>query len=703
MLAKFKGRGSSYDIDSSIFISALIIGSTLVSYLATIGFTVAHYNLFVFCGVGLSLVNFSLVYRIIADHPDRTGQDAMLTVLLFLFVLILSLTGSGVALVSGFVLALAGFCTVPFLLVLSKGNNLSKALIWLVFPILLIIWVTGVVHGNGIHHPLWLERLSMGWMHIDQLFHGTIAQMINTYGVSSTGIQGTPYFPYHFGSHVILGRLADLFDVHVLESYNVVFPIVIIPLYFRAVLFSAKDLSRVIFGASNNLASRGSFWLFFIVLVIGFLPNTLTHQHFAIWDGWLVSESYHFSLLFFFLSLSVGLLVVESHQSKGHLAFYSLVFVVVYACAAFSKISLAIVICPAVVYCVVRSGKWKSPIVVINLIAILLITYIVMKVTGEAGESSPFESTKPLHFVKTWSDPNWRALYVPVYYLFVVIYAAIRIRANQIDSVARLKEIIMARKLLDVEFLTVISVVGFLPAAIFIVPGGSAAYFVDIQTRIGLVFIVAWLLFRCTEDLRTETQAQSLNQFISKNSFIVLVAILICANNIYLKLEDILNKNLSLRGAVLQFDSTNTQFYGAYSDFYTYFEGDVKDTRQKIWEIAYHSGMAASKNSSYNYYKWLLDSCAQIPNKMDYYLAIPKSNTAFWQGAHYREDAIPFMMPALTGIAMSNGLPTNYKSLKNYGYLLYHDMTIDSVECTKIDNKNILVINPNDRTLNRCN
>jgi hypothetical protein len=73
-----------------------------------------------------------------------------------------------------------------------------------------------------------------------------------------------------------------------------------------------------------------------------------------------------------------------------------------------------------------------------------------------------------------------------------------------------------------------------------------------------------------------------------------------------------------------------------------------------------------------------------------------------------RCDAIPFIVPAITGMAMLDGVPVESCQAKNYGYKLYHlrkesQSEIDKtreVLCKKANNRGfsqIIVIDSDDR------
>jgi hypothetical protein len=104
-----------------------------------------------------------------------------------------------------------------------------------------------------------------------------------------------------------------------------------------------------------------------------------------------------------------------------------------------------------------------------------------------------------------------------------------------------------------------------------------------------------------------------------------------------------------------------------------------------------------------------LQNLAVLPivEKQKTLIFIPQSNQLYW-GLKQRCDAIPFIVPAITGMAMLDGVPVESCQAKNYGYKLYHlrkesQSEIDKtreVLCKKANNRGfsqIIVIDSDDR------
>lgn len=685
-----------FDIDSSIFISSLILVATILSYLSTFGFPFSRYDLFLCCGVGLLFANFTIVTKSALQLNAKIGLDALLITLLFLTIILFSFLPHYVTTIISFVFAIAGFLFFGFVLLSAlKSGVLSKFLIWCILPVLLGIWLTGFLYTDGIHHPLYMERLSIGNIHIDQLFHAAISQMIDTYGVVSTGLAGTPYIPYHFGSHFVFGKFSDLLNIPVLKSYNVLYPIFFLPFYFQCSLSLIKDLSRVFFNNFNQLNPGTVFWLLFTILQIGFLPNIGMSTNWAIWDSWVVSESYLFSLFFLFLASSLSLYVFfEIGKNLRNTILVSLLFWVMLMFSGFSKISVMVVAACCYGYAIVRLNKWNY-LVILNIIIVVAIAYFILETTTPPPPpktKAPIDIFAPLHFVKTWTDSSMRSYYVPMVYLFLLIFLIVKLKSLSNEKISNAMDLWKSRKTLDIEILIVAAVVGFGPGALLKIEGGSAYYFVDIQARIALIFLLAWIVGKLSYDREaTTTERPAISSYLLRNAFLVLVGVILSFNNVFVKFENFLDKNLEIRGAILGMNPSAAKYYKfGYASIYTYLAGDPEYVDEKISEVLHLPGAMISTDPTYKFYNRLADTTAQIKDKEKFYLDVPRDNP-FWKTALHREDAIPFILPALTGIALKNGLPTNHKELKTYGYSIYND----SLRYTGPDlDKEILIVKP---------
>ena len=85
-------------------------------------------------------------------------------------------------------------------------------LLQLLLVLFLTIWLSGITWEGKYITPLFMEKLILGFYNspggLDTFFHMSIAQMIKTYNIPSTGLDELPYFPYHYGSHFLFAQIS---------------------------------------------------------------------------------------------------------------------------------------------------------------------------------------------------------------------------------------------------------------------------------------------------------------------------------------------------------------------------------------------------------------------------------------------------------------------------------------------------------------
>ena len=89
-----------------------------------------------------------------------------------------------------------------------------------------------------------LEVILKGRLHVDSLFHATIAESIKNYGYPSVLLNDAGFSHYHFGSHIIMAALSNILKVPVFSVYNFLYPIIFIPLYSYLIISVIVEIRR---------------------------------------------------------------------------------------------------------------------------------------------------------------------------------------------------------------------------------------------------------------------------------------------------------------------------------------------------------------------------------------------------------------------------------------------------------------------------
>lgn len=220
--------------------------------------------------------------------------------------------------------SLLPFVGAAFLFVYSVGlrsmvRPLLKLDLWIGSVIATGLILTVAHQGDF----LIMEALPIGYAHQDTLFHASIASMIKTYGVASTGLQGLVRIQYHVLSHQFVAALSILSGVRVLETYGIVQVVLLCPMLLCIVTWCACRISPT--GPALTVRT----WLIVCALLI--LLKALPAEMWVFNDTYFLSESYTLSLCLLVLALQlmasptatvgeivmVGILVILSGLSKG--------------------------------------------------------------------------------------------------------------------------------------------------------------------------------------------------------------------------------------------------------------------------------------------------------------------------------------------------------------------------------------------------
>lgn len=139
-----------------------------------------------------------------------------------------------------------------------------------------------------------LPRLHIGEVNQDTLFHASIAAMIKSYGVVSTGLHGLVETPYHIFSHAMMAGISLLSGQSIIETYGVANWMLFSPI----LIFSITFVSAVLDEKRKVLVEI--VWSFSSLILL-LMPRFF--EKWAFWDSYFVSESYLVSLGAFLVCL----------------------------------------------------------------------------------------------------------------------------------------------------------------------------------------------------------------------------------------------------------------------------------------------------------------------------------------------------------------------------------------------------------------
>jgi hypothetical protein len=442
----------------------------------------------------------------------------------------------------GWICALAGF--------ISFGYSASKFLIRIDFQRLFILtvsiflaaWAVVKVWGIFSLHPLFTEALAtltekdLPFLH-DTLYHVSFSQMIKTYGIPSTGLDGLPYMFYHYGSHWLLGHFSSFVNVDAITMYNVGYPIVFIPLFFYFFTQLALEMQEFFF---QRVVANGFFWLIILCFFIP-VPTGLYSQG-LLGLSLMVNESQTISMIFLFYLLSICL---NLRKDSGHNKYiYSLLIPLAVVIIGFLKISTAFVIVPLLIYVYIRYQGYKYRWANLGLILCCMgfvFTYL------STVETVPFLRTKSdegtfsyFHFYYKTHD------FKPVdWFLGFYFWAYLAITLTMIFR-NRLRERQRSFRYLGMEAVVITALVGVAPSIFMVFSGGNSMYFSNIQLYVsGLVCLGMFPMIN--DVLQKIFFRTSRKVFVGSTIIFALVTFLLAWREIRSDLRFMLKKSIQVR------------------------------------------------------------------------------------------------------------------------------------------------------------
>lgn len=592
--------------------------------------------------------------------------------------------------------SLAGVAGIVFALVTYAGRGrLLAAAVLVAFSGLFSLYAAGAAWGSADRNPLFVEDLCFGRAPIDTLFHASICNMLRSYDVSSTGLDGLPYLPYHFGSHWIFARLCNLLNVRVIDFYNRGYPVIFIPFGVLSLGMAALALTRKwrrpaehanrkpngtgsIGEAVESRPIGAPFWLIVSVGYIGFLPYASNFMPINGWNSIITSESYA-------LAVAVSLLVVAAawlfvgdvfFSSEGSrpadLVVGGLLLAGLIGVLGLLKISVMLVLVPAGGYLVLRLRLFRSIGLDVLAAAVLLAAGVAYQATVDPGYFALGETQfVPLGFPRANIEPQWWPEYWLIYYAWIWILAAVRLRQEGIRTVHDLSDAWRKRKLLDVEFVLVAAIVGAVPG--LKMKYSSTHYFSNYQQWLALAFLLA-VVARGAANSEKHFDAASggepgswIGRLTLGRVFTGLLLLTLggtLVSNTAVLTGAMIGANLAARGHA----SGQTGFGIALMHGHLKTAADI--LRQTAADVQ-------SRLDSDKKILVALSSLDRSPvaEKQQTLLFIPKSNRQFWDLLHgpYWPKEGPFVGPALSGLAMIDGLyvPSKDEPWMGHGYNSY--------------------------------
>jgi hypothetical protein len=367
----------------------------------------------------------------------------------------------------GFLAFLEQFCE----LIAKQRKHILPLFILTLLFVLFAVWLMAVIWGSGFQNPLFIENIIAGSTYQDSLFHASIIQMIRTYGTPSTGLNGIPYLPYHWGSHWVFAQFSNLLKINPLVFIQLAYPIIFLPLFFYYFLSGVCAYQKMM-----NLRFDFNFCFFLILIIatVGFWPMAYV----GILELFIFfSESYLLAMMFSFLLFAIIFISIKNNYWKISPIFLILAL---FFFIGLLKITVFLLLFAAWIYLFVRLKLYLTKTYRLVFLATLLSALLIFILSSNKYHVVNFQIYF-MHFLKTSVNSPWKPFFPILNYFWVFVYSFFKLRVLRIKTLTNLKNAYLSRKIIDIEILLILSFLGFLPGALISIPAGGAFYFADIN------------------------------------------------------------------------------------------------------------------------------------------------------------------------------------------------------------------------------
>ena len=364
------------------------------------------------------------------------------------------------------------------------------------------IWAAGVVWGLNYKNPLFYENFVLtGNVHHDSLHITSFANMLRTYYVGTIGIDGLVPVPYHWGTMWLFAQWSQLTDAHLLDFYQLGYPVTMIPFFFGGTLAFAVTLRqrRRAAGIVADVTDDFRFWLVFLAVCIGVIPISGLDAM-GVWtSNFLISESYTVAVPISLLILATVVVFFDRRapaasgdtarpRSVTESLFVLIGIPVAIGLLGYLKISFMALGFGLAVYALFRLRLYRRPLyLAAGVISAVAFAWTYTRVSLPAHR----EGFAAFDFLWGYVRPAWWPFFILVHLFWSWLYIVVRLRSEGVGTLADLREAASEKRILDVEVVAVIALLGIGPGFVMHIDGGSAFYFSDVQRWLALGFILS--------------------------------------------------------------------------------------------------------------------------------------------------------------------------------------------------------------------
>jgi hypothetical protein len=534
----------------------------------------------------------------------------------------------------------------------------SEALFWgTLLGTCLACWIW----GDTYHDPLLRWGILNGSVHMDQLFHASMTNMIRTYGVPSTGLDGVPFMPYHFGSHFLLAQLGKLLDLPGIDVYQLTYPIVFLPLLVHSIVTAGLAFAP---SRDATLVPRPLLiWPIILMGFVGVLPFSAVKIAGVGWVSDLTSESMCTAVIALLLGLAAAAPWLRRRREASQAGMTTgkllalMAFPVFVASLGLLKSSVMAVVLGASTLVYITTGPLRR-----NWLAGLGLALAYAAFLGVSPKVRPPGATHILPFshLRLLVEPDWWGYY-PLLELQILLAAlALRLWQEKCGDITEFLRLWRAGDLVDLGFAGFAAAISFLPGLILDI-GSATTYFTNVPRWIALPIVLGSLLSvarRPPEILPWKGRLMHLPLWKLGAGFLLLSVGATLALDTASQARSLARTNLGDRGfpPITPSDTAGTNPRAAIKQALR--QGHPGRASALIRDQA---ATQQARRDPHARMIVMLADLYRLPaeEKRVTLLYIPKTNRTYWD--LLRDKNLPwvtsFVAPALSGLALLDGLP----------------------------------------------
>lgn len=464
-------------------------------------------QIFSVAGVSFLLLNGSYIlnkYNHIKNSLFKS--DAVITFLLLIFIVIYSFLLKNFNFPFYIFPVLFGFFVFvcSFIDFYKRNTKISIGLkISSVFLFSFVLY-TSVWSNN--HIPLQFESLFTKSYKQDSFYFIALMNMLGSFNFLSNGIDGLIHpFYYHVTGLFSLADIAALLKIPNILFFPSSMVLMLLPLYFKTLLSLAIDY-RLLRNYENIKLSLSHYFLF-VFFIIGIIPVikiagiNINYIQSVLIDAHKLPlcSSHTISLILTFLMFSsiFNTISLYKNQKLSKTDINTLLFIIMPVFAVLitgCKVSGFVMFIPVILYAIIRLKKisLKSILFLLLIFCAFYLTYKTVTYSGtdEHAKHVLFAYFKTYTLIPMFHSETFNfiifavlfGLYFIALNIYSILYSVYRIKQEQITS---LKDFFSTNKLIDVEMLGLLVIMGMIPGELNIsnlgLVGGNGYYFNSLQ------------------------------------------------------------------------------------------------------------------------------------------------------------------------------------------------------------------------------